>query len=105
MVKANGKNTNFLMPIKTPFHLTNMTDHMSLTAKMDMEFSHGRVGTITKAIMLMMKDMATEKCTGLMAQFTEDSGKTEFRPESASWCFLMMSKRLGTLLKTSIQDR
>ena len=69
--KANGRRQTCLSAINTK-------ETMRWTRSMAMEFSSGRVETYTKGIMLMMKGKAMERCSGLMALFTEESGLKVF---------------------------
>lgn len=46
---------------------------------MGMVNSNGSVVINIKETTLTIKDMATERCFGLMATFTEDIGKREFK--------------------------
>lgn len=48
---------------------------MRMIRRTDMEYLFGKVVIFTKAIMLMMKGMAMEKCNGQMALVIWESGE------------------------------
>ncbi len=56
----------------------NMMDVMKKTKRMGSEYSNGKAEMFIKEITLMMSDMATVKCAGLMDLLIKVTGNKEF---------------------------
>jgi hypothetical protein len=69
MVKANGRKS------RVQLTATIMKVNTNLIRKMDMVFLLGKVETSIKVTTKMMKEMAMERCFGLMVQDTTVNGK------------------------------
>ena len=57
--------------------------------KKEKEYSSGNQAIYTKEGIMMMNDMAMERCTGLMDQVIKACGIKGFNMEKAKWSFLM----------------
>jgi hypothetical protein len=68
MVKANGRKHKTL---KIAMHMMVSTFKIK---RMDMVFFNGKVEIFTRAITRMTREMVTERCIGLMAQFIKENG-------------------------------
>jgi hypothetical protein len=71
MVRVNGRNSRML---RIAISMKGIT---FLIRRMGMECLPGRAETFTKVTTEMMKEMAMEKCIGLMDQSMKDSGRKE----------------------------
>ena len=69
MARGNGRNSKMYQIA------TAMMANINLIRKMDMAFLPGKVAMFTKATTKMMKEMAMEKCFGLMVLCIKVSGK------------------------------
>lgn len=56
----------------------NIKENILMTKKMDMEYLHGQQETYIKAIMKQISETVMERCIGMMAAFSKDSGRMEF---------------------------
>jgi len=63
--------------------------------------SPGKAETSTEVAIKMMKDTVMEKCIGLTALATKESGKTVFKMVSGEWSFQMGASKKVNLQKTS----
>jgi hypothetical protein len=75
MEKENGKAQRMLYPIIITMESTS---RIKRAAKV---FIHGQVAISTKEIILMMRDMEMDKCSGLMGACMRVSGLEEFSTE------------------------
>ena len=72
MEKVNGR--------KWEMHryVTVMKEIITWIKRMVTVYSHGKVAIFTKETIKMMKEMAMERCSGQMVQFTKDNGDKVF---------------------------
>jgi hypothetical protein len=72
MVKVNGRRSTMLRSA------TTMKESISLTRRMEMEYSPGRVAMCTKVATRTMRGQATERCSGLTGLSTKENGSKVF---------------------------
>jgi hypothetical protein len=58
-----------------------MRENMYQIKRLVMEFLFGKVEIFTREIIKTMREMALEKCTGLMVQYTKACGNKEFNTD------------------------
>jgi hypothetical protein len=68
-----------------------------MTRKMEWGHLFGKVVTHTRAVIKMMKDTVSERCSGLMAHAIRVNGKKEFNMESVEWSFRMEGSKKESL--------
>ena len=82
-VKENGVSVSMRRTVtctKVTMPMTRRTAWVSLS---------GSQATTTRDVTKMMRDMATERCTGRTGPVTRESGSMEFKMELAAWSSLM----------------
>jgi len=98
MEKENGRAQRMLYPIIITMESTS---RIKRVAKV---FTHGQVAISTKEIILMMRGMEMDRCSGLMEACMRVSGLEAFSTELGEWCSLMdqPKKDISKIMYSSI---